>query len=535
MLSLTFYGGVKEIGGNKVLVDNGSSRLFLDFGKSYTRMGDFYEEFLQPRTNNALRDLLGLDVIPKLHGVYRSDFLELDGIDERLEQIGCSDSSLWKTGLRNYDQELALSGRPRLDGVLISHAHLDHSGDICLLDERIPIYCSPITRALIEISQDVARGGFQYEFLNLGKKRIGALSSGYFPGEVTLRSDEVAREVRVIESGQVTIGSFQVAALPVDHSVLGAQALVVTDSAGKRILYTGDLRFHGRRNDWSQSFRQAVQGLRPDVMIVEGTRVDDDEPDSEERVGEECEKLVRQANQAGVLVLVSFHYRDTTRYQTLKEVAERTGRTLVISSKLAYTINRLKDLPETNLNAVEQEPNVRVYLQRVNSMLYSRGDYTNTKYDLGYNVRWDSKDRATIDTRHHEKGARAYQVKENPSGYILHLDYFELNELIDLAPLQGALFIRAVSEPFDQEGELEEQRLSNWLRHFGLNPPDHKPRYVHASGHASGPELIEMVKEIKPKTLVPIHTENPNYFAEALRGAAIQVIVPQKNGTISLP
>ena len=527
MWSLTFYGGVGEIGGNKVLVDDGSSRLFLDFGKSYKRMGDFYEEFLQPRTNNALRDLLGLGVIPKLHGIYRRDFLELEGIDETLEQMGISESSMWKVELRNYEQELALSGRPWLDGVVVSHAHFDHFADICVLDERIPIYCSPITRALIEISQDVARGGFQYEFLGLNKKRIDAVrsSQAYFPGEVTLRSDEVAREVRVIESGQVAIGSFQVAALPVDHSVLGAQAFVVTDSEGKRILYTGDLRFHGRRNDWSQSFRQAVQGLRPDALIVEGTRIDEDEPDSEAQVGEECERLVRQANEAGVLVFVSFHWKDTTRYQTLKEVAERTGRILVISSRLAYAINRLKDFPEANLRAVEQEPNVGVYLQRVNSMLYSRGDYVNTKYDLGYSVSWDRKDPASIDTRHHENGVRAYQIKENPSRYILHLDYFELNELIDLAPLQGALFIRAVSEPFDQEGELEEQRLNNWLRHFGLNPPEHKPRYVHASGHASGPELLGMIREIKPRVLLPVHTERPEYFEE-LKRDGIEVRIP---------
>jgi ribonuclease J len=33
--SLTFYGGVDEIGGNKVLVEDQNTRLFLDFGMSF--------------------------------------------------------------------------------------------------------------------------------------------------------------------------------------------------------------------------------------------------------------------------------------------------------------------------------------------------------------------------------------------------------------------------------------------------------------------------------------------------------------------
>ena len=35
MTSLTFYGGVSEIGGNKILLEDGDTRLFLDFGMSF--------------------------------------------------------------------------------------------------------------------------------------------------------------------------------------------------------------------------------------------------------------------------------------------------------------------------------------------------------------------------------------------------------------------------------------------------------------------------------------------------------------------
>ena len=37
MTSLTFYGGVNEIGGNKILLEDKDTRVFLDFGKGFSR------------------------------------------------------------------------------------------------------------------------------------------------------------------------------------------------------------------------------------------------------------------------------------------------------------------------------------------------------------------------------------------------------------------------------------------------------------------------------------------------------------------
>jgi len=42
MVSLTFYGGVDEIGGNKVLLGDGDARVFLDFGQSFTMGCEFF-------------------------------------------------------------------------------------------------------------------------------------------------------------------------------------------------------------------------------------------------------------------------------------------------------------------------------------------------------------------------------------------------------------------------------------------------------------------------------------------------------------
>ena len=44
--------------------------------------------------------------------------------------------------------------------------------------------------------------------------------------------------------------------------------------------------------------------------------------------------------------------------------------------------------------------------------------------------------------------------------------------------------------------------------------------HIHASGHASGPELKAFVREVGPGVLFPVHTEHPELF----KGLAKQVL-----------
>ncbi len=74
MTSLTFYGGVNEIGGNKILLQDKDTKIFLDFGKSYGKEGKYLEGFVQPRKSNGLGDYIDLGMLPDINGLYRNDF-----------------------------------------------------------------------------------------------------------------------------------------------------------------------------------------------------------------------------------------------------------------------------------------------------------------------------------------------------------------------------------------------------------------------------------------------------------------------------
>lgn len=57
------------------------------------------------------------------------------------------------------------------------------------------------------------------------------------------------------------------------------------------------------------------------------------------------------------------------------------------------------------------------------------------------------------------------------------------------------------------EEDIEDQVMHNWLDHFKM-----RFHQVHASGHMSKEQLVEMVKDIEPKQAFPVHTENQKLF-----------------------
>ena len=109
-----------------------------------------------------------------------------------------------------------------------------------------------------------------------------------------------------------------------------------------------------------------------------------------------------------------------------------------------------------------------------------------------------------------------YLDLEDQSDYMIYYSYFQLNELIDLDPVPGSNYLRSITEPFNDEMKLDAERVLNWLNLFDLElfGMEREDR-LHASGHASGTEVFEMLEKIQPKRVIPIHTENPMKFQES--------------------
>lgn len=208
MTSLTFYGGVNEIGGNKILVKDRDTSVLLDFGKSFGTWGRYFEEYMKPTSSRGIETFWKTGLLPDLKGIYRPDLLEFAGAPVHKE--------------------------PSIDAILLSHAHQDHASYISFLDNEIPVYCSETTKTVLEAVEEVGQRDLEQEVT--GFKLRPMLRKDY-------RQPETPRNMKTVKN-KVKIGSIEAEFHPVDHSIPGACAMVLHCS-DSTIVYSGDIRLHG--------------------------------------------------------------------------------------------------------------------------------------------------------------------------------------------------------------------------------------------------------------------------------------------------
>ena len=527
MITITCYGGVGVIGGNKVLLEDGDSRLFFDFGTDFDARGRYFEEFLAPRATVGLLDPLEMGLLPPLEGLYRPDLAPPDDIWSRFRD---------RPGHRRLSP---------VDGVLLSHAHLDHSGSVSFLHPSIPVYATAMSAFIAKAVQDCAGGGPEGEVVYWNERQpgddglLGATASmpyqrrpfvlagtGPLSPEAKQFWSESPREKKVLleaplHVGLNRVGSLPVRHFPVDHSVYGACAWAVETSAGW-VVYTGDLRVGvGARAADSERFIEEARALRPRALVCEGTQLplDEESPRGQVTEAQVREKALQQVKAAGSgLVVADFGPRNIERLLTFLEVSRATGRRLVVTTKDAYLVDAMR-LVSSEVPDLASEDAVAIYRDA-----------------KAHGGAWEER----LRQRHAPKLVGAKDVGASPGDFVLCFSFWDLKNLVDIRPC-GGRYIYSASEAFSEEQMTDIDRLRNWLDHFGLSGvglPLRERRGdrltyraeepgLHASGHASSADLLRLVHDVAPRTVIPVHTENPRYFVEALRGSGIEVLIPQ--------
>ena len=452
MIKLSFYGGVKEIGGNKILLEDGSTKIFLDFGMSFNKRGRFFEEFLTPRTANGIGDFLTMGLIPDIKGVYREDLLT------------------------HYGRE---AEEPEVAGVLLSHAHADHANYISFLHRDIPIYCGETCKMILEAVEEQSQRKLESEVCNF--KRRPLFRPDY-------RKPPIERTFHTFHTGdKFKIDSMEIEPIHVDHSVPGAYGFIIWTSKGA-VVFTGDLRMHGYKSQMTKDFIQRAKEVKPVALITEGTRIDREKTDESEAKVYSTSKSEVLNNEG--LTIVDFNFKDVDRFRTFYQIASDTGKKMVISFKHACFLDRYHSVNSLN---VPDSAGENIYLLKPKRMT---GTYSNSDYSDKYiKKRLDYPNVLTAEA-----------IGEKPSKYMIVLNFWYFNMLVDLKP-KNSLYIHSLSEPFNEEMEISQERMNHWLTYFGL-----KHIQAHCSGHICGSDLKDLIEEINPKTLFPIHTEYPGMF-----------------------
>ncbi|MDD5094168.1 MAG: MBL fold metallo-hydrolase RNA specificity domain-containing protein [Dehalococcoidia bacterium] len=521
MLSITGYGGVGEIGGNKVLLEDQDTRLFFDFGFPFKKRARYFDENLNPRPGAGLLDLLEMGLLPPLKGIYREDLAK---------------ENLWQKFIPSPQFR-----KLNVDGVLLTHAHADHSGYISFLKDDIPIYTTIMTAFISKAMQDSTPPNFEREVcysMPKGTKKGYLRSQGTYKPRpfVFMNCPALSEEAQDFWYSSPTrktplgtqpyrcmpekIGKLKLQAFPVDHSIPGAAAFAVETSAGW-VGYTGDLRFHGRACRQTEQFVEEMHRLAPHVLLCEGTRLKEERGATEEEVFENCLKVV---NQAKGLVIADFGARNVERLITFYNIAKQTQRKLVIMGKDAYLLDAM-----------------HLASERVPSIGYS----TDVLIYKDFKSRVSSWEGA-IHRRYEDKIITPPYVRENAGDLILCFSFWDSLDLIDIAPPPGGTYIYSASEVFDEEGAMDMRRLANWIDHFGMKAiglpreelnwaiPENERGY-HSSGHACGTDLLDLIRRINPRILVPIHTEDPDYFIRNLKDTGIEIRVPVEGQPLNFP
>lgn len=447
--SLTFYGGVNEIGGNKILLEDKDTKIFLDFGKSFSRRGKFFEEYINPRSSNGIVDFVTMDLVPDISGIYRDDLMKLAG--RKIE-------------------------RPNIDGILLSHAHSDHADYISFLHEEIPIYMGKACHLILRALQERSSRTIESEILNYKRRPFSR------------KEKPIERTIRTFSTGdKFKIGSLEVEPIHVDHSVPGAYGFIIYTSEGP-LVYTGDLRLHGTKSQMTKDFIEKAKETKPVALITEGTRIADQvKEESEDLVYRQSTKIVSDTDR---LVFVDFNFKDVDRFRTFFNIARKTGRKLVVKLSDAYFLKYLSQDEQLDLPNIDDE-DIIIYLPKRGSGTYSDSDYK-------------TKDGQFTSL---SNALNAEEIARMESRMLCAIGFYSFTALIDMRPKPGARYIHSASEPYNEEQELSQERIDAWVDHFGL-----LKFQSHCSGHARGSDLIEVVSRIGAKVNFPIHTEFPALY-----------------------
>jgi len=433
--TLTFYGGVNEIGGNKILLKDGDTRVFFDFGMSFGMKKLFYSPpFLSPKSEKSLQEL---GILPRVEGIYK------------------------------FDNEA-----PSIDAVFISHGHLDHSAYLSFINRKIPVYCGETTKTILQAQSEIRRADLEFNV-------EGMTFESFRTGE------------------RKKIGSLEIEPIHVDHSVPGAYGFVIHTSSGA-VIYTGDFRVHGARPEMTRDFVEKAKEADPVAVITEATNMTGASVSSESEVESKLNEIVGQADG---IVLAEFSHADVDRLNSFFRVAKKNGRCLAVSLKQAHLLNALR--ADRNLIVPD--------LNDDNVLIFRKSKSTTYK--------WEKQ----LQEQYPDKIIDVFGVSKQQCKLVLALSFYDLEELVDIQPGPGSCYILSASEPFNEEMEIDFEKLVNWLGHYGL------PQYhVHVSGHIMPLQLKNVLREFGSPKIFPVHTEQAGLFAKFMRDLKGKVVPTQK-------
>jgi ribonuclease J len=354
------------------------------------------------------------------------------------------------------------SGKKKLNGIIFSHAHLDHFGLIERLPPNIPIYCGEASAELINLQRA------------FNPRKIHEFRPIFFKARKIFR-----------------IGEFVVTPYLMDHSAFDSYGFLLS-AGGKNIFYSGDFRAHGRKTRALDLLKSSP--LQVDVLLLEGTTVG---PRSHELFPTEQEleeAFLNVIQETAGIVLVSAASMNIDRLVTIFKAATRTNRYFVTdfyTAEILKRLGRFAKLPQPSW------PRVKICYSRLMRARFRK---------LGLNEILERQDQNAI---------RWSWFTHNGSRSVFLIRPNFMEEIDKFINLNGASWIYSL-----WPGYLESSRSLQELQSY-LKEKKVRIEVLHTSGHAKISDLIRLVEIIKPNLVVPMHTFYPDDYSHFLERVRI--------------
>ena len=342
---------------------------------------------------------------------------------------------------------------PQLVGIVLSHTHPDHTGLISQIHGGSRIYGPASAEAISKAAS-------------------------------TFTSDREQRSSwRAMSDGHaLTLGPFTVTPLLVDHSAFESYALLV-EAGGRRLLYSGDLRGHGRKAHlWRRLLERPPQPVH--ALLLEGTRLsrapghNTSEVDVEQGLADLC-------TATSGMVLVFYSGQNIDRLVSVYRAARRTGRKLVLDLYGAAIAEATGNatIPHAHWNGVR----VLVPNAQRRRVIEKQA--------------FDRIDRVRANRIFPE------QLAGRAADLVLTMRGSMTREIERANCLRGASAVWSMWPGYLQGPD--GSPVLDWLQRNDI-----ALHTLHASGHASVADLRALASAIAPDRVVPIHTAAPERYPD---------------------
>jgi ribonuclease J len=335
-----------------------------------------------------------------------------------------------------------------LDGVLISHPHMDHYGFASYLHPEIHYYIGEAAFRIISVSN-----------LFIGKDPM-FINHTFYQKEQTFQ-----------------LGNISVTPYWMDHSAFDSYAFLI-EAEGKRLFYSGDFRGHGRKSRaFQRFFRIAPKDI--DYLLLEGTMVGrggSGKEKTEVTIKHELTKVFKENK----ISLVYTSGQNIDRLVSIYKACNASGKILVIDPYIASILKVSAKFAKLH-HPSESFKNIKVLFPYFLTGRMLKSPNKNLIYQFTpYKI---TKDR----------------IDKDPGKYVLCVRPSMRVDLAKMSSINGGNLVYSL-----WEGYLSKQPTKGFIDY--LSNQQFTLHKVHTSGHADIATLQSLVNAINPMHIIPIHT-----------------------------